>query len=159
MNAAELVHQRIALRRIHDGGVVRLNWRYLDKGAPVPVYLPYVFNCFIHQGIVALGEPEPAMANARRLHLTLDGLALHALMCGSSPSRPAGRGRGMTPGGPQTTSHIAASADLVASEFPVITLPSPALGKGAGRVSGAVGPGGPAPGLVPPRPIHARSPR
>lgn len=86
----ELVHQRIALRRIHDGGVVRLGWRYLDQGFPVPVYLPSVLDCFVQQGIAALGEPEPMMAHARRLHLTLDGLALHAVVCGqpTSPPRP-----------------------------------------------------------------------
>lgn len=82
VSSLELVHQSIALRRIHDGGVVKLNWRYLDKGAPVPVYLPGVFDLLLDRGVAALGEPEPAMAHAGRLCLTLDGLALHAVVCG-----------------------------------------------------------------------------
>lgn len=82
----ELVHQRIALRRVKDGGVVKLNWRYLDHGRPVPEYLPYALNCLTNQGIIALADPDPDVAGSQRLSLTHKGLALHAEVCG--PSAP-----------------------------------------------------------------------
>lgn len=47
----------------------------------------------------------------------------------------------------------------LAPEIPVVTLPGPAPGEGAGRVSGTVGPGVPALGLAPQHPISAGSSR
>ena len=46
----------------------------------------------------------------------------------------------------------------LAAEFPVIALPFPALGECAGRDPGTAGSGSLIPGLVPPCPVHRRSP-
>jgi hypothetical protein len=71
------VYERIALRRIKAGGVVKLNWRYLDRGRPVPCFLPAVFDSLVERCLAVLADPDPNIANACRVSLTTDGLALH----------------------------------------------------------------------------------
>ncbi|MCA1707186.1 MAG: hypothetical protein LC808_29525, partial [Actinobacteria bacterium] len=103
----QLTHERIALRQINDGGVVKLNWCYLNRGTPVLCFLPSVFTCLINRGIATLGDPEPTMAAARRVSLTPDGRALHATECGpsSSPSHFPPRGVEPDPTGRQHDTH------------------------------------------------------
>lgn len=79
----EEVHERIALRRVHEGHVRRVGgWRYLTRGAPVPSYLPPALDTLIERGLAELADPDPNMGNAQRLSLTPLGIERFNALCG-----------------------------------------------------------------------------
>ncbi|MCA1704306.1 MAG: hypothetical protein LC808_14020 [Actinobacteria bacterium] len=70
----------IALRRVHDGAVVKSAGVYFDQGRPVPSYLTEVFDRIVWTGLVAVAEGDPVWS-VRRLSLTDAGQARHAELC------------------------------------------------------------------------------
>lgn len=78
------LYERIALRRVHDGGVTKVAGVYLDHGRPTPDYLTEVFDRLIWTGwaIVADGNP---LWQLRRLSLTDAGQTRYAELSEQPP--------------------------------------------------------------------------
>lgn len=83
------LYERIALRRIHDGGVAKAAGAYLDHGRPTPGYLADVFDRLTWTGwaIVADGHPP---CELRRLALTDTGQARYAALDEQLPAASSG---------------------------------------------------------------------
>jgi len=96
----EDLHERIALRRVHEGHVRRVGgWRYLTRGAPVPSYLPPALTTLMERGLAELADPDPHVGNAQLLSLTPLGIERFNALCGqsgtvTSPSTTFRRGEG-----------------------------------------------------------------
>ena len=74
------LYERIALRRVHDGGVRKVADAYLDRGRPTPAYLADVFDRLIWTGWANLAEADSPRA-LRRLCLTAAGATRYAELC------------------------------------------------------------------------------
>jgi hypothetical protein len=63
----------LALRRVHNGGVIQFEGHYYDAGRRVTCFLPDVFDQLIGSGLIALAEPDPEWPGQRRASLTCEG--------------------------------------------------------------------------------------
>lgn len=69
--------ERLALRRVHNGGVAKSAGVYLDHGRPTPEYLAEVFDRLTWTGWVTVADAV-GLWDLRRLTLTDAGQARHA---------------------------------------------------------------------------------
>ncbi|MGQ0779283.1 MAG: hypothetical protein ACT4NY_33525 [Pseudonocardiales bacterium] len=79
------LYERIALRRVHDGGVAKVAGVYLDHGRPTPDYLAEVFDRLIWTGWATVADGNP-LWQLRRLSLTDTGQARYAALSQQPPA-------------------------------------------------------------------------
>lgn len=70
----------LALRRVNQGGVARLEGRYYDHGRPLLVFMNACLNACVESAHVALGEADFNSAGMRRAVLTHSGRDLYAAL-------------------------------------------------------------------------------
>ncbi|MGH3908204.1 MAG: hypothetical protein ACRDTE_29085, partial [Pseudonocardiaceae bacterium] len=56
------VTEWLALLRVHEGGMTKLDGNYLNHGQPVAHYLADALDQLIHTELLALARPDPAGA-------------------------------------------------------------------------------------------------
>lgn len=95
------LYERIALRRVHDGGVAKAADAYLDRGRPTPAYLADVFDRLIWTGWASLAEADSPRA-LRRLCLTEAGATRYAELRERDQTSPPHQELPPVPFAPQT---------------------------------------------------------
>lgn len=73
------LYERIALRRVHDGGVVKVAGGYLDHGRPTPGYLAEIFDQLTWTGWTTVADGNPRR-ELHRLSLTDTGQARYSAL-------------------------------------------------------------------------------
>jgi len=74
------LYERLALRRVHDGGIAKSAGVYLDHGRPTPGYLADLFDQLIWTGCATVAEGD-RIWGLRRVSLTESGRARYAEQC------------------------------------------------------------------------------
>ena len=77
----------IALRRVNDGGVARVDEWWLDWGRRVPGYVTDALAELYRRELVVLGDPDLAAGCMARAALTDSGSARYVALCQVRSSR------------------------------------------------------------------------
>jgi hypothetical protein len=83
------LHHWIALRRVFDGEVTKLDDCWRDHGHPVPGYVTDSLNQLLMGELVTLADPDPAAENIAPAALTNAGVARFEQLCQRALGRPA----------------------------------------------------------------------
>jgi hypothetical protein len=75
------LHHWIALRRVFDGEVTRLDDCWRDHGHPVPGYVTDSLNELLRGGLLTLAGPDPTAENIAPAALTNAGIARFEQLC------------------------------------------------------------------------------
>jgi hypothetical protein len=85
------LHHWIALRRVFDGEVTKLDDCWRDHGHRVPGYVTDSLNELLTGGLVTLAHPDPTAENIASAALTTTGTARFEQLCqralGSPPAQ------------------------------------------------------------------------
>lgn len=73
------LHEWIALRRVHDGGVAKSAGAYFEDGRPAPEHLTGAYDRLIWTGLVVVADGDP-LWELRQLGLTEGGQARYAVL-------------------------------------------------------------------------------
>lgn len=84
------VTEWLALHRVHEGGLTKLNHTYLNHGRPVAGYLADALDGLIHTEHLALGQPSPS--GQRQVRVTHTGQARYAHLGTTQNSSQHGHG-------------------------------------------------------------------
>jgi len=82
------LHHWIALRRVFDGEVTRLDDCWQDHGHPVPGYVTDSLNELLTGGLVTLADPDPTAENIAAAVLTNAGTARFEQLCQTALGSP-----------------------------------------------------------------------
>ncbi|MGQ0778788.1 MAG: hypothetical protein ACT4NY_30975 [Pseudonocardiales bacterium] len=74
------LYERLALRRVHDGGIAKSAGVYLDHGRPTPGYLADLFDQLIWTGCATVADGD-GIWGLRGVSLTESGHARYAEQC------------------------------------------------------------------------------
>ena len=88
LTGTDLYHW-IALRRVFDGEVTRLDGCWRDHGHLVPGYVSDALNELLGGGLVTLGGPDPMAENIASAALTNAGTARFEQLCQTALGLPA----------------------------------------------------------------------
>jgi hypothetical protein len=83
------LHHWIALRRVFDGEVTRLDGCWRDHGHPVPGYVTDALNELVRGGLVTLTDPDSTTENIAPAALTNTGTARFEQLCQTALGLPA----------------------------------------------------------------------
>lgn len=88
LTGTDLYHW-IALRRVFDGEVTRLDACWRDHGHLVPPYVTEALNKLLTGGLVTLSDPDPTAENIAAAALTNAGTARFEQLCQTALGFPA----------------------------------------------------------------------
>ena len=88
LTGTDLYHW-IALRRVFDGEVTRLDGCWRDHGHLVPGYVSDALNELLGGGLVMLADPDPKAENIASAALTNAGTARFDQLCHTALGLPA----------------------------------------------------------------------
>jgi hypothetical protein len=83
------LHHWIALRRVFDGEVTRLDDCWRDHGHSVPGYVTDSLNELLMGELVTLANPDPTAENIAPVELTKAGTARFEQLCQTALGSPA----------------------------------------------------------------------
>ena len=83
------LHHWIALRRVFDGEVTRLDGCWRDHGHLVPAYVTEALNELVRGGLVTLTDPDSTTENIAAATLTNAGTARFEQLCQTALGFPA----------------------------------------------------------------------
>jgi hypothetical protein len=82
------VYEWIALRRVSNGGVTKVDHRWLESDHRVPGYVVGALARLLAGGLVTLVDPDPSVSTAR-VALTSAGFARYEQLCQRALRLPA----------------------------------------------------------------------
>jgi hypothetical protein len=88
LTGTDLYHW-IALRRVFDGEVTRLDGCWRDHGHLIPGYVADALNELLTGGLVTRADPDPTAANTTSVALTNAGTARFEQLCQTALGLPA----------------------------------------------------------------------